>query len=104
MYETYLKALKALRMYLSDPEKAQEPNTMCAVYLMVICQVSNSFYLLERYRKVIHHYPGLDWEERRPPLESRRAHGVPAQPGSIQALEGELRHRNARHNVRSGGT
>ncbi|KAM5358360.1 hypothetical protein ACJZ2D_015345 [Fusarium nematophilum] len=34
----YVRALKALRVCLSDPAKARTPETMCAVYLVMICQ------------------------------------------------------------------
>ena len=36
----YGDALKALRLCLSDPVKAQSPETLCAIYLVMICQVS----------------------------------------------------------------
>jgi len=36
----YVHALKTLRMYLGDPVRAREPNTLCAIYLIMICQVS----------------------------------------------------------------
>lgn len=36
----YAQALKALRMCLMDPSKMSSVNTMCAVYFVVICQVS----------------------------------------------------------------
>ncbi|KAI8718058.1 Zn(2)-C6 fungal-type domain-containing protein [Fusarium sp. LHS14.1] len=34
----YVRALKSLRVVLSDPRKARTPETMCAVYLIMICQ------------------------------------------------------------------
>jgi hypothetical protein len=36
----YGNALKALRLSLSDPLKAESPETLCAIYLVMICQVS----------------------------------------------------------------
>ena len=36
----YGDALKALRLSLSDPLKAETPETLCAIYLIMICQVS----------------------------------------------------------------
>jgi hypothetical protein len=39
MYKTYMGALRQLRYCLSDPEKAASPETLCAVYLIMICQV-----------------------------------------------------------------
>ena len=39
IYEDYAHALKMLRTCLNDPVKAAEPDTMCAVYLTMICQV-----------------------------------------------------------------
>ncbi|KAF4467184.1 hypothetical protein FALBO_5967 [Fusarium albosuccineum] len=34
----YVRALKALRVCLSNPRKSRTPETMCAVYLIMICQ------------------------------------------------------------------
>lgn len=39
----YVRALKSLRVVLSDPRKARTPETMCAVYLIMICQVGVPF-------------------------------------------------------------
>jgi hypothetical protein len=36
----YVKALNALRICFDDPAEAQSTNTMCAIYLISICQVS----------------------------------------------------------------
>lgn len=36
----YVHALKTLRISLNDPAKAHSPNTLCAMYLIMICQVS----------------------------------------------------------------
>ncbi|KAF7862537.1 hypothetical protein EAF04_007410 [Stromatinia cepivora] len=36
--ESYGKGLKALRVALNDPKEASSANTMCAFYLMMICQ------------------------------------------------------------------
>ena len=38
----YTEALKCLRTYLTDPATATTPDTMCAVYLVMICQVRHS--------------------------------------------------------------
>ena len=38
--ESYVQALKALRVCLNDPTEVGSANTMCAVYLIMICQVS----------------------------------------------------------------
>lgn len=35
----YVNALKALRICLDDPSQAWTANTLCAVYLLLICQV-----------------------------------------------------------------
>jgi hypothetical protein len=35
----YCNSLRALRESLNDPVEAQSPNTLCAVYLITICQV-----------------------------------------------------------------
>lgn len=43
MVTRYTYALKALRVCLSDPEKAQSPDTLCAIYLIIICQVNCAF-------------------------------------------------------------
>lgn len=39
---SYGDGLKALRVCLDDPSKAQTAETLCAIYLMIICQVSFS--------------------------------------------------------------
>lgn len=36
----YVKAISSLRLCLEDPAKARMPETMCSVYLIMICQVS----------------------------------------------------------------
>ena len=36
---SYVKALEVLRMHLADPKKAREPETLCAIYLVMVCQV-----------------------------------------------------------------
>jgi hypothetical protein len=38
----YVKAISSLRLCLEDPAKARMPETMCSVYLIMICQVSDS--------------------------------------------------------------
>lgn len=42
--ENYGRGLKALRVALNDPKEAAEANTICAFYLMMICQVRCSWY------------------------------------------------------------
>lgn len=42
MLNGYGKALNSLRVCLNDPAKAQSPDTLCALYLVMICQVSSS--------------------------------------------------------------
>lgn len=39
----YVHALKTLRIILDDPAKARAANTLCAMYLIMICQVSAAF-------------------------------------------------------------
>lgn len=39
-FEGYVKALKALRMCISDPVEAKSANTLCSIYLLMLCQVS----------------------------------------------------------------
>lgn len=36
----YVNALQALRTCLNDPQKANKAETLCAVYILLICQVS----------------------------------------------------------------
>lgn len=38
-YTEYGNALKALRLCLDDPVKGNSPETLCAIYLVMICQV-----------------------------------------------------------------
>ena len=40
MLARYVHALKTLRVCLDDPVKARTANTLCAIYLIMICQVS----------------------------------------------------------------
>lgn len=42
VFESNIQALKALRECLNDPTEATSANTLCAVYLVIICQVSVS--------------------------------------------------------------
>jgi hypothetical protein len=41
---TYVKALEVLRMHLADTKKAREPETLCAIYLIMVCQVRAPLY------------------------------------------------------------
>jgi hypothetical protein len=38
----YGNALKALRICMGDPIKARTPDTLCAIYLITICNVSST--------------------------------------------------------------
>ena len=38
-FNKYAKALNALRVCLSDPVKVSSVDTMCALYMIVVCQV-----------------------------------------------------------------
>lgn len=44
-YMEYCNSLRALRESLNDPVEAQSPNTLCAVYLITICQVRYALFL-----------------------------------------------------------
>ena len=44
----YVDALKALRICLDDPSQTWTANTLCAVYLLLICQVGTTTCLLMR--------------------------------------------------------
>lgn len=50
MLAKYVKALKTLRICLMDPTKAYTANTMCAIYLIGICQVSAIVRTIEKLR------------------------------------------------------
>ena len=39
MLDKYGNAQRTLRLHMSDPAKAYTPDTLCAIYLMDICQV-----------------------------------------------------------------
>lgn len=41
----YVQAIRALRICVEDPVQARCPNTLCAIYLMMICQVRVRFAL-----------------------------------------------------------
>jgi len=43
MYKSYGEALRHLRTALADASTASSPDTLCAVYLIMICQVSIAF-------------------------------------------------------------
>ncbi|KAF2494366.1 hypothetical protein BU16DRAFT_589174 [Lophium mytilinum] len=38
LYDAYVEALKTLRICLNTHDKSQTPNTLCAIYLIMICQ------------------------------------------------------------------
>ncbi|KAF2802325.1 uncharacterized protein BDZ99DRAFT_455114 [Mytilinidion resinicola] len=38
LYDAYVDALKTLRICLNEHDKSQTPNTLCAIYLIMICQ------------------------------------------------------------------
>jgi hypothetical protein len=49
MVNRYMRALKSLRVYLNDTDKAQSPNALCTIYLVMICQVgSGSMHMTKR--------------------------------------------------------
>ena len=48
-FATYGEGLKALRKCLNDPIKAQAPETLCATYLLQICQVGVSSHFLKGF-------------------------------------------------------
>lgn len=39
VFDKYARALSALRYCLDDPVEAQSPETLCAIWMVVICQV-----------------------------------------------------------------
>lgn len=45
----YGRAINSLRLCLDNPAKARMPETMCAVYLIMICQVCNIYTMLDGY-------------------------------------------------------
>lgn len=40
VFAKYAKALSSLRLCLDDPVEAHSPETLCAIWIVVICQVS----------------------------------------------------------------
>jgi hypothetical protein len=63
VYMEYCNSLRALRESLNDPVEAQSPNTLCAVYLITICQVRQlvfRFFLGQLY--LIRSITELAWE------------------------------------------
>lgn len=43
MLAAYVHALRCLRITLADRVTAQTPETLCAIYLVTLCQASNAF-------------------------------------------------------------
>lgn len=57
----YVNALKALRICLDDPSQAWTANTLCAVYLLLICQVGTiTFGKCNKPKSDLVHRAGLD--------------------------------------------
>lgn len=58
MLNKYGHALKTLRIHLSDPAKAYTPDTLCAIYLMDICQswIGRRDDLLHSHGEVMAHF------------------------------------------------
>jgi hypothetical protein len=40
LFHKYVVAIRALRLCLGDPVKAASPDTLCALYFIVVCQVT----------------------------------------------------------------
>lgn len=72
----YGNALKSLRLSLSDPRKAESPETLCAIYLIMICQVCLRLYLSFAINT---NWIGLDRLTRRTIHLSWRDHGSHSQ-------------------------
>jgi len=47
VFSAYANALRCLRMVMETPETAQTPETLCAIYLVMICQVSRILHILQ---------------------------------------------------------
>lgn len=66
LYHKYVEALQSLRVCLGDPAKAASPNTLCALYFVIICQVNYSLFLGDTCaittvdKQLTHSYSGLD--------------------------------------------
>jgi hypothetical protein len=70
-FQKYGIALKALGECLNDPVRGQTPETMCAIYLIMVVQVSKSpwahtlpTYNIHISRSFTHSLSGLDWSAR----------------------------------------
>jgi hypothetical protein len=65
MYSSYARALKSTRVSLSDPAEAQSPETLCAIYLLMVCQVnSNTVVVAAANGHIAKTNKGLDWKVR----------------------------------------
>ncbi|KAH7348314.1 hypothetical protein BKA65DRAFT_594168 [Rhexocercosporidium sp. MPI-PUGE-AT-0058] len=58
MLSKYGHALKTLRIYLSDPKRAYTPDTLCAIYLMDVCQswIGRREDLLKSHGEIMAHF------------------------------------------------
>lgn len=50
---SYSRALRSLRYCLDDPDKASTSETLCAVMLLLICQVSDNQLLMIDYAEIL---------------------------------------------------
>jgi hypothetical protein len=90
-YHKFTHALKALRVCLNDPVRAGTPETLCAVYMTMICQVSRfSYSLFVREeaddRLISSHLIGLASKSRRLFCQSWRSYCTSREQGSAEPL------------------
>lgn len=86
----YVKALKALRICLDDPSQAWTADTLCAVYLLLICQVGVTMSIDVAGPSLISSAE-LDRTARRSSSESWRRRRTFAKRSGISNVEERLR-------------
>lgn len=85
----YGQALTALRTCLDNPVTAQSSSTLCAIYLIWICQVG--YKVLPEAGFDTNEDPDMDWHEPRPQLWSRIRNRTDSSHSALSQLAGSFR-------------
>lgn len=99
----YVTALKALRHCLNDPLQACTANTLCAVYLLLICQVGTAAFINASGTRLIS-YTGLDKTTRRSSYKSWRRSCAFIEGCSFSTLDERFRDQSPTYTMCAGGT
>ena len=99
----YVNALKTLRHCLNDPSQACTANTLCAVYLLLICQVGTSAFMNATGIRLMSDTE-LDKTARRSSCKSWRRSCAFIEGCGISTLDERFRDQDPTYTMCAGGT